>query len=66
MSSTIRFSADGSRKDGRGNNFFIIEKEIFQLKDLQSFDFTDFQTLIPIFFMSSEALKLEHIPGVRR
>ena len=43
MSSTIRFSADGSRKDGRGNNFFIIEKEIFQLKDLQSFDFKDFR-----------------------
>ena len=34
--------------------------------DLQTFRLSDFQTLMPIFFMSSEALKLEQMPGVRR
>jgi hypothetical protein len=34
-----------------------------QTSDLQT---SDLQTLIPIFFISSEALKLEQMPGVSR
>ena len=39
------------------------DSQTLRLSDFQT---SDLQTLMPIFFISSEALKLEQMPGVSR
>ena len=49
------------------NDLFCNRKETALPQGLKTIPQTsDLQTLIPIFFINSEALKLEQIPGVRR